>query len=302
MLVIVLNHFYGGFDLKKGKIIRLIGGLYTVIDESGIRIDIKPIGLFRYQNISPKVGDDVYFNEDSITEVLPRKNDLIRPAIANVDQAIIICSAKKPDFSFYLLDQFLALIIEANISPVIVLTKIDLLSEKELSMIKSKLTYYEMFFPVRYIDSKNKVGINELMQILTGKVSVFSGQTGAGKSSLLNAIMPELNLKTDAISEALGRGKHTTRHVELINVHEGWIADTPGFSKLEFPEMDIARLKDLYPDFVELSKDCRFNGCLHINEPDCAVKMAYQSGNLLKERYENYVLFHHMIKKQKIKY
>ena len=288
--------------MKKGRIIRLIGGLYTVIDEFGNRVDLKPIGLFRYQNISPKVGDEVMFDEDSIQEVLPRKNDLIRPAIANVDQAIIINSAKKPDFSFYLLDQFLALIEDANVKPLIVLTKIDLMSEKELSQLKSKLEYYSSMYTVCYVDSKNRVGIDLLMENLSGKLSVFSGQTGAGKSSLLNAIDPLLNLKTDAISEALGRGKHTTRHVELIKINDGWIADTPGFSKLEFPEMNVSKLKDLYPDFTRLASLCRFNQCLHINEPDCAVKKAYQEGTILKERYENYVLFHQTIKNQKPKY
>ena len=288
--------------MKKGRIIRLIGGLYTVIDESGNRVDIKPIGLFRYQNISPKVGDEVLYDEESIQEVLPRKNDIVRPAIANVDQAIIINSAKKPDFSFYLLDQFLALIEAANVSPLIVLTKIDLLTEAELSKLKTKLDYYAKIYPVCYVDSKNRVGIDELMKHLSGKLSVFSGQTGAGKSSLLNAIDPLLNLKTDAISEALGRGKHTTRHVELIKVRDGWIADTPGFSKLEFPDMDINSLKDLYPDFTKLANLCRFNQCLHVNEPDCAVKKAYQEGFILKERYENYLLFHQTIKSQKPKY
>ena len=288
--------------MKKGRIIRLIGGLYTVIDVFGNRVDLKPIGLFRYQNISPKVGDEVMFDEESIQEVLPRKNDLIRPAIANVDQAIIINSAKKPDFSFYLLDQFLALIEDANVKPLIVLTKIDLMSEKELSQLKSKLEYYSSMYTVFYVDSKNRVGIDLLMENLSGKLSVFSGQTGAGKSSLLNAIDPLLNLKTDSISEALGRGKHTTRHVELIKINDGWIADTPGFSKLEFPEMNVSKLKDLYPDFTRLASLCRFNQCLHINEPDCAVKKAYQEGTILKERYENYVLFHQTIKNQKPKY
>ena len=294
--------FQGGSHLKKGKIIRLIGGLYTVIDEVGNRIDIRPIGLFRYQNISPKVGDEVMYDEDLIHEVLPRKNELLRPAIANVDYAIIINSAKKPDFSFYLLDQFLALVERAGITPVVVLTKIDLMNEAELIQLKSKLDYYKSMYPVLYVDSKHHVGIEDLLELLKGKVCVLSGQTGAGKSSLMNSIDPLLNLKTDAISEALGRGKHTTRHVELIKVGAGWIADTPGFSKLEFPDMDILQLKDLYPDFVKLRDDCRFNGCVHVNEPNCAVKNAYQKGDILKERYENYLLFHANIKAQKPKY
>jgi len=294
--------FQGGSHLKKGKIIRLIGGLYTVIDEAGNRIDIRPIGLFRYQNISPKVGDDVMYDDDLIHEVLPRKNELVRPAIANVDYAIIINSAKKPDFSFYLLDQFLALVERAGITPVVVLTKIDLMTDAELIQLKSKLDYYQSMYPVLYVDSKHHVGIEALLELLKGKVCVLSGQTGAGKSSLMNSIDPLLNLKTDAISEALGRGKHTTRHVELIKVGAGWIADTPGFSKLEFPDMDILQLKDLYPDFVKLRDECRFNGCVHVNEPNCAVKNAYQKGDILKERYENYLLFHANIKAQKPKY
>jgi ribosome biogenesis GTPase len=288
--------------LKKGKIIRLIGGIYTVVDENANKVDIRPIGLFRYQNISPKVGDNVLFNEDSIYEVLPRRNDLVRPTIANVDLAIIINSCKKPDFSFYLLDQFLALVGSAEIDPIIVLTKIDLMSDTELNILKSKLHYYEQWYPVCYIDSKHHQGIESLLSLMSGKVCVLSGQTGAGKSSLMNAIDPNLNLKTDEISKALGRGKHTTRHVELIKVKDGWIADTPGFSKLEFPEMTIQSLKDLYPDFIKLRNDCRFNGCLHVNEPDCAVKKAYLDGVMLKERYENYLLFHEAIKAQKRRY
>ncbi len=288
--------------MKEGKIIRLIGGLYTVIDEQNTRYELKPIGLFRFQGISPKVGDNVIFDESAIHEVLPRENDLLRPAIANVDQALLVHACKKPDFSFYLLDQFLALIESANVRPVIVLTKIDLLSYDELSEIKSKLRYYEADYPVFYISNKNPESIASLKSIITGKVSVLSGQTGAGKSSFLNAIDERLNLKTDAISEALGRGKHTTRHVELIHVADGWIADTPGFSKLEFPHMNPEDLPHLYPDFVRLSSQCRFHGCMHINEPDCAVKKAVQAGLILKERYENYLLFSQTIKKQKPKY
>ncbi|MBN2504696.1 MAG: ribosome small subunit-dependent GTPase A [Bacilli bacterium] len=288
--------------MKKGRIIKLTGGIYTVCDEFGGRKQLKPLGIFRYKNFKPKVGDIVEFDDNSILKVYPRENDLVRPAIANVDQALLVTSAKEPDFSFTLLDRFLVLIHQQAIDPVIIVTKIDLLDENKLDELNRKLAYYERFYPVIRVSNKKLFNIDAVTQIAKGKVNVLAGQTGAGKSSLLNAIDPNLELATDEISVALGRGKHTTRHVELIEFASGWIADTPGFSKLEFVDIDIYTLKDLYPDFRELSSNCRFNGCTHTHEPGCAVTEAYQGKLILPERYENYQKFYQEIKQTKPKY
>lgn len=288
--------------MKKGRIIKLIGGLYTVIDQEDNRYQLKPLGIFRYQNEKPKVGDIVKFDDHSIVKLSERENELLRPAIANVDQALLVTSAKSPDFSFQLLDRFLLLIISENIAPVIVVSKIDLLSVSKLKELRSKLDYYQAYFPVIYFSTKTGEGLEAIVAITNGKVNVLAGQTGAGKSSLLNAIDPDLELATDEISEALGRGKHTTRHVELIRMEAGWIADTPGFSKLDFHGLDADIIGDFYPDFLALRKDCRFQLCTHTHEPDCAVKRALAAGKILPERYENYVRFYDEIKAIKPKY
>ena len=288
--------------MKKGRIIKLIGGLYTVVDESNEKTVVKPLGIFRYKNLSPKVGDFVMYDQDSIHELLPRVNDLERPTIANIDQALLITSCKKPDFSSILLDKFLALIEFNHIKPIIIITKIDLLTEEELRVLKKFMSYYEKYYTVIYFSTKTEVGKLEIMKIASHKVNVLTGQTGAGKSSLFNSIDPSLHLATDEISLALGRGKHTTRHVELIPFTDGWIADTPGFSKLEFFEMEEVQLKDSFPDFFELGSDCKYNMCLHVNEPGCAVKKAVKENRVPEERYNNYVKLYEEIKAIKKKY
>jgi ribosome biogenesis GTPase len=285
--------------LTQGKIIKLTGGLYTVVDEIGKQFELRPIGLFRYHNVRPKVGDDVMFDEDAIKEVLPRRNEMIRPAIANVDYILIVNSCKQPDFSFLLLDRFLALIAKSEIPAIIIITKTDLMNALELNILKQKLAYYQRFCPVFYTASLSLLGIEAIKDLIYKKIIVLSGQTGAGKSSILNAIDPKLNLKTDTISVALGRGKHTTRHVELINICGGWIADTPGFSKLDFEGFEARTFNTLYPDFVRFRDECRFNGCTHTNEPGCRVKELVQSKDILPERYENYLRLYEEIKSQK---
>ena len=279
----------GGVRLEKGKIVKLVGGIYTVAGPEGIRADLKPLGLFRYRQIHPKVGDDVMYDAESIRELLPRRNDMVRPAVANVDYIFIVASCKEPSFSFLLLDRFLALVIHAGIDPVILVSKIDLMTAGELAVLKAKLAYYERFFPVIYTTSRSLEGIREIKDLLKGKIAVLSGQTGAGKSSMLNAIDPNLHLETDEISKALGRGKHTTRHVELWNLCGGWIADTPGFSKLDFLGFDAKTFPSLYPDFAEPAESCRFHGCTHVNEPGCRVKALVKTGEILPERYDNYL-------------
>ena len=226
----------------------------------------------------------------------------MRPPVCNIDQAILINSAKEPDFSFNLLDRFLLLIEHESITPIIIITKIDLLEDQELKDLKEQMKYYEMYYDVYFVSSITKENTKELQNIFKNKVSVFAGQTGAGKSSLLNALNPEFDLETNAISKALGRGKHTTRHSELLDLFEGLVADTPGFSKLDFYDIKPEDVPDCFVDFFQLSSECKFRGCTHINEPKCKVKEEVDKGNILPQRYHNYKMILEEIKSQKIKY
>lgn len=288
--------------MKDGLIIKLTGGLYTVLDNDKNTFELKARGKFRHINKSPKVGDRVLFDDEFIKEVKTRDNNLVRPPVCNVDQAVLINSAKEPNFSFNLLDRFLMLIENEDITPIIVVTKIDLLTKEELRVLKSKMDYYESFYEVVYLSSKTKENIEELHYIFDGKISVFAGQTGAGKSSLLNALNPNFNLETNEISKALGRGKHTTRHSELLPVLGGLVADTPGFSKLDFYDIELENVPLNFVDFFLLSNQCKFRRCTHIDEPKCKVKEEVESGNVLRSRYENYKLIYNEIKEQKPKY
>ncbi|MFW5842093.1 MAG: ribosome small subunit-dependent GTPase A [Bacillota bacterium] len=288
--------------MKNGRIVKLTGGLYTVQDETGSRYDIKPRGLFRHKDISPKVGDNVLYSEDAIENVLPRDNELVRPPIANVDQAILIHSAKEPTFSFYLLDRFLVLVEKEHIKPVIIVTKIDLLSDTELITLKKQLNYYEQYYDIYFTSTKEPSTLTTIQGLLANKISVFAGQTGAGKSSLLNALDIDLDLETGTISKALGRGKHTTRHTELHKAYDGLVADTPGFSKLDFYDLEKEDIKDNYPDFVFYQDACKFRGCVHLNEPKCAVKAAVENGDIPKFRYDNYKLIYNEIEQKKTIY
>lgn len=251
--------------------------------------------------ISPKVGDKVtvIINEDQafIDDIDDRKNDLIRPDVANVDQVLLVFSAVKPDFSFNLLDKFLVIIEKQKLDVILLITKIDLIEENKLNELKEKLNYYKdnVYIKIHYVNSKQRVGFDTLTNIFTNKITVLAGQTGVGKSTLLNSLIPELEIKTQEISKSLGRGKHTTRHSELYEFNKGYICDTPGFSRLDLDIYEKEDLKFLFPDFIKLSDDCRFSTCNHINEPGCEVKRQVLNGNVLKERYENYVLFYEEI-------
>lgn len=292
----------GCAHLKKGLITKLTGGLYTVKDDNNDHYQLKARGLFRHNNESPKVGDRVTFDDEFILTIEERSNNLLRPPVANVDQAILINSAKEPLFSFNLLDRFLLLIEDEGITPVIVITKIDLMTPSELDELKRLMSYYESFYKVVYLSSKTLENVDALHDLFDGKISVFAGQTGAGKSSLLNALNPKFNLETNEISKALGRGKHTTRHSELLEVFGGLVADTPGFSRLDFYNIDLENVPVHFIDFFALSKDCKYRACTHINEPHCKVKEDVQNGRILPSRYENYKLIYDEIKSQKPKY
>lgn len=265
-------------------------------DEAKISHELKARGKFRHTKESPVVGDRVLFDEKFITDILERKNILNRPPLANIDQAIIINSCVEPDFSFNLLDRFLLLIEHENITPIIVLTKTDLIAKKELKVLQDKMKYYEKYYRVIYTSTVTLEGTDQFKELFENKISIFAGQTGAGKSSLLNVLDTNLDLKTDAISKALGRGKHTTRHSQMYELFGGLVADTPGFSKLDFFDIKEEDVPDCFIDFFELSSGCKYRGCKHLDEPNCNVKYELEMGNVLPERYRNYKLIIEEIK------
>ena len=272
----------------QGRIIKQISNDYTVKTDNDEYI-CKARGKFRNMDISPLVGDFVEFDETAnyIMGILPRKNELKRPRIANIDQAIIITSLKKPDFDTNLLDKLLAIITFNNVKPIIVFTKSDLLTEAELNEFKK---YYEYYYSIGY-DVYYNYELNKIKTIFKDKVSVFTGQSGAGKSTLLNKLDANLNIKTAEISLALNRGKHTTRHTELIATNGGLVADTPGFSSLDFVDMSNADIRDSMVEFNLYRNECKYRDCMHDKEDKCSVKEHLNNGDILKSRYDNYINF-----------
>ncbi len=271
----------------QGKIIKQISNDYTV-SSNQINYICKARGKFRNMGLSPLVGDEVIFDEKNlyILKILPRKNSLTRPSISNVDIALIITSLKSPELSTNLLDKLLVIIEFNNIKPIIIFTKSDLLSKEELNRINPIIAYYKNLYEV-YMNYQ----IEEISKLFKNKICVFTGQSGAGKSSLLNKLMPSLNLKTNEISNALNRGKHTTRHTELISIYEGLVADTPGFSAIEFSGMSKADIRDNFIEFNEYRNECKFRDCFHIHEKQCKIKEKVLDKTILESRYNNYINF-----------
>jgi len=269
----------------EGLIIKNISDLYFVKIDSEV-IDCKAKGIFRKNKIVPTVGDKVLIDREKkvITSVLNRKNILVRPPIANVDQAFIVMSVLEPSFSTNLLDKLLNIIEFNNIKPIICLSKVDLLEDKE-----------EIG---RYIDYYSKIGymvvmnneLEKIKKILKDKITVITGQSGVGKSTLLNKLNSNLSLKTNVISHALGRGKHTTRHVELLELFGGLVADTPGFSALSFIGMTKEDIRDNMIEFNEYKDKCKYRDCMHLKEDDCEIKKLVAI-EILESRYENYTKF-----------
>lgn len=293
--------------MSEGQIIKALSGFYYV--KSGEETyACKGRGLFRKQKINPLVGDYVFFDitendEGYVQEIKPRINELTRPPIANLTQAIIVTSATEPDFSSLLLDRFIALMEAKGIKTYIVVTKIDLASKEELKKItKYKHAYKQIGYDIFLVSLNERQQLPEIEDKFKNETTVIAGQTGVGKSTLLNIIDPKLNLKTGAISTSLGRGKHTTRHVELIEINEGLVADTPGFSQLELADIEVSELTDAFVEMKELKSNCRFRGCLHDKEPHCAIKMAVESGEIHEFRYKHYLTFLHEIKSRKPRY
>lgn len=273
--------------MYKGTIIKIISNQYT-IDSSIGQIVAVPRGKMRRED-KPVVGDLVEFEqiEDSyrIASIFPRKNRLLRPAISNVDQALVVTSLKDPDYSDHLLNRLIFLISLANIKPAIVVTKMDLVDDKD-KFIEEFNKYEKAGYEVFYSYPGNND--DKLKELISNKISVLCGQSGAGKSSLLNRLDPTFQLRTQEISKALGRGKHTTRHCELHQVADGWVADTPGFSSLDFTRLDTDHLDEVILDFKPFIGQCRFKDCIHINEPDCAIKNAMNDKLINESIYEDY--------------
>lgn len=277
----------------EGRIVKALSGFYYIESERKV-YQTRARGNFRKRKITPLVGDRVVFESTNLTdgyllEVLPRKNQLVRPAVANVDQGVVVSSLIEPNFSYNLLDRFLVTLEYEAIYPIIYLTKSDLLEEtKMVSEIKS--VYETIGYPV-IVGTNTGHSLREIEAYFDQKITVFMGQSGAGKSTLLNRIVPELALETGEISEALGRGRHTTRHVELLAIAGGLVADTPGFSSIDFLEIEARELPKQFPEFVKVANECRFRECMHVNEPDCAVKEAVEKKGIARTRYENYLQF-----------
>ncbi len=274
----------------KGMIIKHISNQYMVQLEDGPAVDCVAMGKLR-KSFSPLVGDEVLvekINERyAIQKILPRKNQLVRPSIANVDQAVIVMSALDPNFSTTLVDRIIFLVVINGVKPVIVVTKLDLVPT-DAALYAEIADYRNSGYQI----IGTGVGYNneaEIVEIFANKVSVLTGQSGAGKSSLLNRIDPSFKLQTQEISKALGRGKHTTRHTQLHRVGAGLVADTPGFSSLDFENIDVLKLAQSIPDFKPYLGGCRFNDCKHIDEPGCVVKEAVENHEISKIRYDDYV-------------
>ncbi len=301
----------------KGTIVKALSGYYYVKAEgaspSETTVQCRARGVFKNRGISPLVGDDVLFSltengEGTVTEILPRSSELIRPPVANVGLAILVFSVTEPALNLQLLDKFLVHIEHAGLPAVLCLSKQDLEKETEmaeeaqLAAASVHRIYSSIGYEIFGTSSRLGEGIEALHGRLQGEVAVFAGQSGVGKSSLLNAIVPGLELETNAISDRLGRGKHTTRHVELIEIGGGLVADTPGFSQLDFQELGIEDLGYCFVEIRKLLPDCKFRGCTHIQEPGCAVLGALASGGIAPSRYDNYVLFMNELKEKKRRY
>ncbi|WP_024343525.1 ribosome small subunit-dependent GTPase A [Streptococcus equinus] len=271
----------------KGRIIKSLAGFYYV-ESDGVVYQTRARGNFRKKGQTPYVGDFVDFSAEDHSEgyilaIHDRKNSLVRPPIVNIDQAVVIMSAKEPDFNANLLDRFLVLLEHKAIEPIVYISKMDLLTNPDdIAAIQKQ--YQEIGY--HFCTS-----LEELLPLLTDKVTVFMGQTGVGKSTLLNKIAPELKLETGEISDSLGRGRHTTRAVSFYNVNGGKIADTPGFSSLDYEITNVEDLNKAFPELRHLSRSCKFRSCTHTHEPSCAVKDALEAGELWKSRYDNYLQF-----------
>ena len=284
----------------QGKIIKGIAGFYYVDSHDGV-FQCKAKGIFRNKSIKPLVGDNVEFEITHIAEILERDNELIRPAVANIDQAMIVFALKAPNPNVNLLDKLLVCMEYQNIETIICFNKTDI-ADKDFAEELASI-YRNAGYKVLFTSATENEGVEEVKKALKGKSTVFAGPSGVGKSSMLNAIKEDAVMETGDISEKIGRGKHTTRHSEIFKTDDDtYVFDTPGFGSLFIPGMTKEKLEDCFPEFSLYTNECRFIGCAHINEPDCAVKDALEENKIAESRYESYKAFYEELKEQENKY
>lgn len=290
--------------MMKGKIIKGIAGFYYVETEDGL-YECKAKGVFRNKKLKPLVGDnveiaiqDVEKKKGNIEEIFPRRNQLIRPTVANVDQAVVIFAAASPAPNLNLLDRFLICMEQYELETVICFNKSDLITEEEKEMLRR--IYEPSGYSVIFTSVKMEEGLLQVKELLKDKTTVLAGPSGVGKSSMINYLIPDANMETGQISQKIERGKHTTRHSELFELEKDtYIMDTPGFTSLYVENIEKEDLGYYFPEFEEYRGECRFQGCMHLMEPDCQVKVAVSEGKISNSRYENYKLFFEEIKERK---
>lgn len=288
-----------------GKIMKGIAGFYYVgVAESGV-YECKAKGIFRKDKIKPLVGDDVeieVLNEEeklgNIVKILPRRSELIRPAVANIDQALVIFAAREPKPNLSLLDRFLVIMEKQDVPVIICFNKQDLCDEEEVGRLKE--IYEACGYPVVLASAKQGEGIEEIKSLLRGKTTTVAGPSGVGKSSLTNLLQNEVQMETGEISKKLGRGRHTTRHSQIIQIEKDtWLYDTPGFTSFYVEEIEKEELRFYFREFSKYEGTCRFQGCTHTHEPGCMVKNALEEGKISKERYENYLELYGELKEKR---
>ena len=292
----------------QGKIIKGIAGFYYIETHDARIYECKAKGIFRKDNVKPLVGDNVMIDiideenkKGNITEILPRKNRLLRPPVANVDQAVILFAIVKPDPNYNLLDRFLIMMRQQNLPVIICFNKQDIATQEEQQELYN--AYEKCGYKVLFISVKEEKGLDELKELLRGKTTTLAGPSGVGKSSLLNKFVPDALMQTGELSRKIDRGKNTTRHSELFYVselsqgnEETYLFDTPGFTSLNLNDVTTDNLMQYYPEFEEYEPECRFGGCSHIAEPDCGVKNALSEGKISAVRYENYKIIYEDLK------
>ena len=291
--------------IMQGKIIKGIAGFYYVhVVGCGI-YGCKAKGVFRIKDKKPLVGDNVeiaVLDEKEklgiITELFPRTSQLIRPTVANIDQALIIFAVSSPEPNLNLLDRFLVMMEMQQVASIICFNKKDLVSKEDQDRLKE--IYQESKYPLIFTSVYKKEGIEEIKKLLYCKTTALAGPSGVGKSSLLNEIQPDANMQIGEISEKIKRGKHTTRHSEIFQLEGNtYLMDTPGFTSLSLEELEKEELKKYFVEFKEYEKDCKFKGCVHMNEPICGVKQAVLDGRIHSSRYENYVMLYEELKEKR---